>query len=164
MDKSSFKQAKEFICSDIRREIALAYFSENNRKRKFLEKMGVNPGGGNFLAALGLLCYTEFAGKLRYKVKKKGKDVASANFNKFFDDLGPSYRAFRNAGNNVYSVFRCGLTHEYYVKSNCDISMMKGQAKIGLGKRGNGRLWFNVEKYFKDFKRAFDRLETVLFP
>lgn len=68
----------------------------------------MTPGGGNLLAALGLLCYTEFAGKLRFGVKRAdGSDVASANFNQFFDLLGPEYQAFR--GSRSLSV-RANLT------------------------------------------------------
>lgn len=164
MDKPEFLKAKEFIYADIRREIALGYAAETEENRRFFDQLGVPPGGGNFLAALGLLCYTEFGGKLKYNVRKKGKEIASENFNKFFDDLGPVYVAFRAAGNNVYDIFRCGLAHEYYVKKNCDICMTKGQATVGLGKDQNGRLWFVVEQYFEDFQRAFDQLETFLFP
>jgi hypothetical protein len=90
--------------------------------------LGLTSGGGNFLAALGLLCYTEFGGKLRFGGKRAdGRDVASANFNQFFDCLGPAYQTFR-AQHNVYDLFRCGLAHEYYVKKNCTIAMLEGTA------------------------------------
>ena len=91
MDYARFKQAKTFIYLDIEREIKLAYASENESIKEVLMKMNIPSGGGNFLAAMALLSYTEFAGKLRYKRKKKdGSDHASENFNLFFDDLGPA--------------------------------------------------------------------------
>jgi len=62
-----------------------------------LERAGVAPGGGNYLAVLGLLCYTEFGGKLRFANKRSdGSDIASKNFNQFIDLLGQDYRDFRN--------------------------------------------------------------------
>jgi len=97
-----------------------------------LQALGVTPGGGDFLAALGLLCYTELGGKLRFGVKRAdGSDVASANFNQFFDFLGPAYQTFR-AQHNVYDLFRCGLAHEYYVKQSCTIARLEGTAGAGL--------------------------------
>lgn len=45
------------------------------------------------MAALALLSYTEFGGKLKFGCKKKGgADHASENFNRFFGELGPAYR------------------------------------------------------------------------
>jgi hypothetical protein len=76
MTRDEFNQAKLFMFSDVDREIELAKADGNA-----LQAAGVSPGGGNFLAALGLLCFTEFGGKLKFGVKRKnGTDVASANF------------------------------------------------------------------------------------
>lgn len=66
MNYRDFKQAKEFIFSDIQREIDLAKSNKN---------------AGNFLCALGLLCYTEFAGK----IMSDGKYNSSQHFNDFFE-------------------------------------------------------------------------------
>src|SRR5258708_32518886 len=110
MDHAVFNQAVLFAFTDVRREIALGKVSQSKECVETLLKLGVPPGGGNFLAALGLLCYTEFPGKLKYNKKKKnGTGCASENFNCFFDDIGPEYTAFRAAGHNVYNVYRCGL-------------------------------------------------------
>lgn len=101
MTRHEFLQAKEFIFRDVEREIQLA-----KADAAALQALAITPGGGNFLAALGLLCYTEFGGKLRFGVKRPdGSDVASANFNQFFDLLGPAYRAFR-AQHSVYDLFK----------------------------------------------------------
>lgn len=152
LGKSELRQAKRFILSDIRREIRLAYASKNDESREHLKRLGIPAGGGNFLAALGLLCYTEFAGKLKY-----GKRGARQNFDSFFDDLGPDYKAFRQSGVNVYNVFRCGLAHEYYVKHSCDIHMTKKKRfLIGIGKDQRGRYWFVIETYIRDFRKALN--------
>lgn len=143
MTKRNFIQAKSFIYADIERELALA------RSKK---------DGGNFLVALGLLCYTEFAGKLKY-----GSAAASRNFNQYFDELGYKYRNFR-ARYNVYDIFRCGLAHEYYVKGTCQIAIFGAGKRIGIGRSRSGIYYFVVEKYFEDFKKAFDKLEKHLYP
>jgi len=159
MDKAAFEQAKLFIFSDVEREMQLARASEANGSA--LLSLGITPGGGNFLAALGLLCYTEFGGKLKYR-----KKMASENFNKFFDDLGADYEAFRarfNRQNEVYDIFRGGLVHEYYVKNNCDIAMLASGPGPGIGRDSSGRFYFIVESYCRDLKRAFDQLEIDLY-
>lgn len=158
MSRDEFLVAKGFIFADVEREIQLARVDP-----AALRALGVRPGGGNFLAALGLLCYTEFGGKLRFNVKRPdGSDVASANFNKFFDLLGPEYRTFR-AQHNVYDILRCGLAHEYYVKKSCTIAMLADGLGPGLGIDAAGRYFFVVESYCRDLRRAFDDLQINLY-
>ncbi len=158
MTRDEFLQAKGFIFLDVEREIQLAKADQDA-----LRALGVPSGGGNFLAALGLLCYTEFGGKLRFGVKRAdGHDVASENFNQFFDLMGPAYQAFR-AHHNVYDTFRCGLAHEYYVKKSCTIAMLAGTAGAGLRVDASGRYHFVVESYCRDLKKAFDSLQVHLF-
>lgn len=158
MTRDEFLQAKAFIFSDVEREIQLA-----RADGAALRALGATPGGGNFLAALGLLCYTEFGGKLRFDVKRAdGSDVASANFNQFFDLLGPDYRAFR-AQHDVYNIFRCGLAHEYYVKKSCTIAMLAGGPGPGLRTDTGGRYLFVVESYCRDLKMTFDSLQIHLY-
>src|SRR3990172_11847793 len=114
MNHNDFVKAKRFIFTDIEREIQLAYASDTNDYKTVASRLGIPLGGGNFLAAIGLLSYTEFAGKLKYNRKKKdGSDYASENFRLFFDALGPGYKQCRNSKVNVYDIFRCGLVHEY---------------------------------------------------
>ena len=159
MGKAAFEQAKLFIFSDIERELQLGRASQANEST--LRSLGITPGCGNFLAALGLLCYTEFGGKLKYR-----KKTASENFNKFFDYLGPDYKAFRASfkrQNEVYDVFRCGLAHEYYVKKSCTIAMLAGGPGSGIGRDSSGRFYFVVENYCHELKRAFDQLEVDLY-
>jgi hypothetical protein len=120
-----------FIFTDIRREIEMA-------------------SGGNLLAALGLLCYTEVLGGVDRGTWDQGQ--GSANFNAFLDRMGPAYQTFRQKV-NVYKVFRCGMAHEYGTKQPCVVEMLRGGAPSGLYEAG-GRLHFNVEAYFADFAKA----------
>ncbi len=158
MTRDEFVQTKLFMFSDMRREMQLA-----KADPKALDAAGVNPGGGNFLAALGLLCYTEFGGKLKFGVKRNnGTDVASANFNQFFDLLGSGYQSFR-ASHNVYDIFRCGLAHEYYTKKSCTIAMFANGPGPGIGINPSGRYYFVVESYSRDLEKTFDKLQIELY-
>jgi len=158
MMRDEFVQAKLFMFSDVRREMQLA-----KAEPKALDAAGVNPGGGNFLAALGLLCYTEFGGKLKFGVKRKnGTDVASDNFNQFFDLLGSDYQSFR-ASHNVYDIFRCGLAHEYYAKKSCTIAMFADGPGPGVCIDPSGRYYFVVESYSRDLEKVFDKLQIELY-
>jgi len=164
MNLSDFNEAKRFIFSDIEREIKLASLFDDDNNKSILQKLGISGGGGNYLAALALLSYTEFGGKLKYKRKhKNGNDLAADNFNLFFDDLGPRYQQFRKSGIDVYDIFRCGLVHEYYVKKSCDIYMLKNQYSTGIGLDKSGKFYLVVETYFEDLKRALNNLEKKLF-
>lgn len=132
-----------FIFTDIEREIALG---------------ATEKGGGNLLAALGLLCYTEFMGG--FVTGKIGQGLSKKNFDAFLHLMGSDYRALSQRA-NVYDVFRCGMAHEYLVKGNCGISMLKGTAPCGLQEAG-GEYHFNVEKYFEDFGAACRQLHADL--
>lgn len=162
MEYDDFIRAKQFIYADIQREINLAYLAENTELKVILENAGIN-GGGNFLAALGLLSYTEFVGKIKYGKKSGSRDSASGNFNAFFNDLGSYYKEF-NSGldkkKNVYDIFRCGLAHEYFVKDSCTIYMLEKQGLHGVGIDENDNYYFVVETYFNDFKKALELYEN----
>lgn len=158
MNRSGFLKANVFIFTDVEREIQLA-----KTKRNTLSGLGINPGGGNFLAALGLFCYTEFGGKLRFGHKKpNGSDNASANFNDFFDLLGADYASFRSAY-KVYDIFRCGLAHEFYVKKSCTIHMVAKRGRSGIWRTSGGRFKISVESYCRDLKAAFQALQINLY-
>lgn len=161
MDYPVFKQAKKFIFSDIDREIALARASQNEEGLLLLKSAGVPTGGGNFLAAMGLLSYTEFFGEQKYK--HTGRGCCSKNFNDLFDDLGDEYRLFREAGEDIYSIFRCGLVHEYYTKQDCTIYMLKNERSAGIGKEHDGKYYFVVETYYEALKRVINDIENDLY-
>ena len=161
MNKHLLDQAKGFIYTDIQRELSLA--SLNNDSVKSLDELHVNPGGGNFLCALALFCYIEFAGKLKYNLKKSnGDSYSSGNFNAFFDDLGTSYKLFRSSfpkSNDVYDIFRCGLAHEYYVKQSCGVYMFGNKKYSGIGKTKSGNFYIVIQNLFDDFKKEFNQLK-----
>lgn len=77
MQHTDFAKAKRFICMDIDREIRLAYASQRNEFKAAVQPFVIPLGGANYLAALGLLSYTEFGGKLKYNERKNGSDFAS---------------------------------------------------------------------------------------
>ena len=155
MDKSVIAQAKQFIFADIEREIALADASQRWVKRVLLRVAGVPPGGGNFIAALALLSYTEYGGRLKNNDFSDGN--SRKNFDDFFVDLGPAYKQF-GGQHNAYKIFRCGLAHEYYVKKDCVIAVRShAQLSAGIGHDGV-QYFFIVQKYFEDFRIAFEAL------
>lgn len=142
MNYSDYKQSENFIFSDIQREIDIA-------------KSGKH--AGNFLCALGLMCYTEFAGGLIRNTFKIGE--SKKNFNYFFRYMGKKYKELLKNDSSIYKFLRCGLAHEYYVKKNCIIYMpgLRSETGIRLDKCGVYRLY--IGKYFEDFKMAFERFE-----
>jgi len=96
-----------YMYDDIQRELDIA----------------VSGTAGNFLCALGLLCYTEFMGGLKLRKFSQSNGEASKRFNTFFDYLGQEYRDFGKQC-NVYKVFRCGLAHQYFVNTNEDFTIL----------------------------------------
>ncbi len=166
--KEQFDTAKQFIVGDIRREVEWARAWEdkaNPKRRELLEAAGVKPsGGGNLLAALGLLCYTEFCGWLKFDRRKAdGSPAPTQNFNAFFDYMGADFAAFR-AQHNVYDIFRCGMAHEYFVKRDFTVYMLDGGGTtIGLAHDpATGHYKFVVEVYLRHLSAALDRLEGEL--
>jgi len=141
MSKEDFKKFFDeyifgFIFSDIRREIELARSGKP---------------AGNFLSALGLLCYTEFMGGILKGSFKSG--TAKSRFDAFFNSMGQGYKSL-NQQIDVYNVFRCGMAHEYFIKGNCIIAMLKDDETLGIGITPRGRYYFVVERYFEDFAAA----------
>jgi hypothetical protein len=137
--------------SDIGREVALAQSGN---------------GGGNFLAALGLLCYTEALGRLQNHVRSLSTTGAARNFEAFFDELGAfesvrPYKAWRcrwedATQRRVYDVLRCGMAHEYLPKVDTTAEM-GGETPMGVYEEGQ-QLVLNVDSYLRDFKSAATRL------
>lgn len=168
--KDQFVTAKQFIVGDIHREVEWARAWEDKAKpqrRAHLEAAGMKQSGaGNLLAALGLLCYTEFCGWLKFNHRKNdGSPAPTKNFNAFFDYLGADFAAFR-AQHNVYDIFRCGMAHEYFVKRDFTIYMLDGGGTtIGLAyDAAAGHYKFVVEVYLRHLAAALDRLENELAP
>lgn len=128
-----------FIKGDIQREISLARSGDS---------------GGNFLAALGLLCYTEFMGTMLLKGKGTGRE----RFDAFSREMGEAYRELIDKKKlNVYHKFRGGMAHVYFV-TDCDVKMVNNNYPAGIIIKPDGKYLFIVEKYFEDFMNACSRL------
>jgi hypothetical protein len=134
-----------FVAGDVQREI--------DRARSGLP-------AGNFLCALALLCYTEVLGGVQRGTLARGE--GRANFEAFFAALGSTYEALQKGGLDVYSVFRCGMAHEYFVKGEATVAMLKGVEPAGIAQAPSGRYFFCVERYFEDFIAAARRLHAQL--
>src|SRR2546426_2659666 len=82
-----------FIEHDIGRELHWA----NEWRRRQRKRLPARPfeGAGNVLAALGLLCYTEFIGE--FITGTKGTGTSERNFRAAFCELGPGYQTFAQA-------------------------------------------------------------------
>ena len=143
-----------FIQTDISREIELAKIKGD------CFACGTRAGGGNFLAALGLLCWTEYVGS--FVTGRYGWGQAKRNFDAFFKRLGPSYEVFERE-HDVYDIFRCGMAHEYSVKRPAKVAMRRGGEECGIGvDRRDGRFYLVVERYRDDFFAAARELYKEL--
>lgn len=130
---------KGFIYCDIKREIDLARAGES---------------GGNFLAALGLLCYTEFMGKILLK----NKESYTKQFKAFLRLMGEDYKQLVDTKEiDVYKIFRSGMVHSYFL-NDCDIKMLNDNFPSGIIIKPDGKYLFIVEKYFEDFMKACQTL------
>ena len=139
-----------FICNDIRKAI---------------------DNGLNYLTALGLLSYTEFIGSLMPQFLSNLAATntmrgTKANFYKFYYRLGDSYSLFDRRlvewlgdNNGVYTVYRGGLSHSYFIGGNLTIgttrlnlsSVVAKTSNSSMGFTQEGKLGFATEKYFDDF-------------
>lgn len=111
-------------------------------------------GKANFLAALGLMEYTEIVGGL-VTGKLQEKKCCKQNFEAFIQYLGQPYIDL-NKDINLYDRVRCGLAHEYFIKGPATI-WMSSDNPIPCGILYNkDKDWINfvVIKYFDDFKSA----------
>ncbi len=118
-------------------------------------------GNANYLAALGLLCYTEFLGGFVTGNGAVGGQSAR-NFKAFLPYLGAEYVAF-DREHNTYKLFRCGIAHEYFAKEPAWV-FMRSADPSGCGFRMRGDEYeFVVVSYFRDFQAGAGRLRERLF-
>jgi len=130
---------KGFIYCDIKREIDLARAGKS---------------GGNLLAAIGLLSYTEFMGKILLK----NNGSYTKQFKAFLQLMGEDYkRLFEEKELDVYKLFRSGMVHSYFA-NDCDIKMLNDDYPSGIIIKTDGKILFVVEKYFDDFVIACQKL------
>jgi hypothetical protein len=142
-----------FMTSDIQREIQLA-----RRTVAGAFEPDVVQGGGNVLAAMGLLTFTEFLGWImkRMNVDNRGWDEERM-FNEGFRLMGPCYRDLLDQKLvKPYHEFRSSLVHNFAVEKNFSVDM-PGDDVCGIVLKPDG--WhIVVERYFDDFCAAADAL------
>lgn len=127
--------------------------------------------GLNYLTALGLMSYTEYIGSLMPPYSSglaTTTDMSGkrANFYKFYYRMGSDYILFDRHlkqtfgdNNGVYTVYRGGLSHAYFIGGNLKIektrlnlsSVVAKTANSSLGFTDEGKLGLATEKYFIDF-------------
>jgi hypothetical protein len=145
-----------FMTNDIRREIQLGY-------RTVAGKVDADliAGGGNVLAALGLLTFTEFLGLVLVHTNSANKHWdEERRFNEGFRLLGGCYSAILDSKSlKPYHDLRSSLVHKYAVERGFDVDMPGTNADCGvILDVSDGRWHFVVERYFNDFSRASDVL------
>lgn len=150
--------------NDIRREIQLARVTHS--RPELMAELELS-GGGNLLAALGLITYSEALGLLRVWNRGQGYGKRDDCFRAFLDEMdGGSYRAWRekweqeHPNTTLYEALRCGLVHEYRPKVDSEFWIGDG-ASLGLAEE-NAHLIFKVEPYFRHFSLEIDRLYAEL--
>ncbi len=161
--RDAFEESRRLLLVDLHREVDWGNAWHDGRET-VLNQAGLRvAGGGNFLTALGALCYTEYGGWLEL-----GRKVAIQNFDHFFNKLAPDYKAF-NLRHHVYDTFRCGMAHEYYVKSRSyGISLTHTNAfpfEYDPSPGARFKYVFHVSPYVTALEAGFDRLgKTLNFP
>jgi hypothetical protein len=117
-------------------------------------------GKANYLAALGLVAYTEFMGGLvDGTLGKPGK--SRHRFRAFLTRMGSEYA---KKADSIYTESRSGLVHSYFIVQQSVVQMHIGSGH-GLTsgvEEHDGKTYFIVEKYFRDFKAACERYYSCL--
>jgi hypothetical protein len=136
-----------FMAHDIRREIGMGYLG----------------GGGNVLAAMGILAFTEFMGWIIAHTPpitaEKRKCSDADYFDAYYKRFPPCYQSVPN----VYREFRSQLLHNYAIERGFDVDMPGLNASCGIYQDVNTKRWhFVVELYFRDFLRTADGLYEEL--
>ena len=108
-------------------------------------------GNANYLAALGLVTYTEVLGGLRTgNLGIRGK--SAANFNAFLPYLGNDYVKLKHERNiDIYDLVRCGLVHNYFIKGDSTIWMRASGSCCGIIASDTAPTYFIVNIYRDDF-------------
>lgn len=158
------RQIKGFVKADIERELQLAKVSDTYF-RYVLDFLGINRGGGNMMAVLTLLDYTEFAGHTYAQIKHLTKYDP---FVTGFEQMRPSdYKKLPKSPADVRTIIRNSLVHP--VKGNPDIAVGMLENNFGEKYGTNAAItvkdnvwYFCVEKYYKDLMTVFEELEKEL--
>jgi len=151
---------------DIFREIQLARLSADPVTKPQMLAWGI-AGGGNLLAALGLVSYTEALGRVKFWNRTHRQGGSEESFIEFFDSMEDGrYKAWRLAWEashpttTLYESLRCGLVHEYQPKVDSAFWIGDGH-EFGLDEQ-DGVLIFKVEPFYRHFGTARQVLEAQL--
>jgi hypothetical protein len=116
----------------------------------------------NYLAALGLSVYTEHLGGL-YR-GSLGPGNSRKNYTEFIMNFFPgTYKeveAQLQCLGGLYEVVRCGLVHEYFMKTYSTIrtsDSIGSKCGISYDPTNKPQLEFYVDVYYIDFKSAFEK-------
>lgn len=164
-----FSEVVVWMKNDVRREIQLAQASMTGEGRAALSALGIRPGGGNLLGALGLVAYTDALGLLRVWNRSRTRGITpDEGFLSFFDAMaGGRYGDWRrtweaaHAGMPIYDVLRSGLVHEYRPKVDSEFWIADSNDELGVDDVG-GHLIFKVAPYHRHFCDEADRLHAEL--
>jgi hypothetical protein len=133
----------------------------------------------NYVVALALLSYTEYIGGLiSGNLGLKDRGIPTSNFNTALEYFPKKYKDINltlqveytdENGNTqsekgIYSLFRCGMVHEYFVKGESIVyNEPYGHTKSHIGIIKNGeKLEFHTNEYFRDFRLAIYKIYKLL--
>ncbi len=121
-------------------------------------------GGTNYLAALGLITCTEFMGGLILGTLGESRPAGAVEQRIFaaWKRMGPHYSQFAVEGSRFSDWIRNGLTHTYFMKVESAVAMHGLDSTPGLLIQDDGRLFFVVTSYARDFRRMFDEYRREL--
>jgi hypothetical protein len=161
---NEFRQIKGFVKADIEREIQLAKVSDTFLCY-VLDFLGINRGGGNMMAVLTLLEYTEFVGHTYAQLKHIDKyDPFVLGFNQL---IPSEYKKLPKDPSEVHKIIRNSLI--FPTKNSPDVGV--GMLDNNFGEKyatnagitiKDGIWYFCVEKYYKDLMDVFNELEKQL--
>lgn len=142
----------------------------------------------NYTVALALLSYTEFLGALiNGNLGEPGN--SHKNFNKaleyfewnentdYYKDFKITFKDIngKEKDGDIYTLFRCGLAHEYFIKGDSFVhnnpngfrdaaGIFYGEGCIDsdagvqvIEEKGKKKLRFHNNAYFRDFKKAWQK-------
>jgi hypothetical protein len=122
----------------------------------------------NYLAASGLVCYTEVCGRQLFFSgdRRVANDKCFARFVKYrgTGDLLTLPLSFKGRNMRFYDVVRNGLVHQYFLKADHGgVTLTTREPdgrRLGMFAKSNGELSFAVVPYFSLFAAALERART----
>ena len=117
-------------------------------------------GKANFLAALGLVSYTEVLGGL-VTGNAGGKRVCCRKLSRLFAVSGKRLQALETKGVDLYDTVRCGLVHQYFIKGGATI-WMNANAPCGIFAGMDAPTYFIVNVYRDHFFAGAARYRNEL--